>query len=165
MRHADGFAPLATALKEGPADLRFQAATSLAEIDPARAFELVVAALGDRDGEVVAAAAMSVGAIAKNDTAKRPAAAAALITKLDHANPGTRFDVADALAEVGDPSGRSALAAAVGDMDHAWDAVTALGELSAREELAKAVAAKDALMEARVLAAGKLLALGTDSEA
>ena len=53
IRHPDGFQPLADALASGPADLRFQAATSLAEIDPERAFDLVMAALGDNDGEVV----------------------------------------------------------------------------------------------------------------
>ena len=162
--HPDGFQPLAEALTEGPPDLRFQAATSLAEIDPARAFDLVVAALGDADGEVIGAAALSVGAIAKDDVTRRPAAVAALTAKLDHANPGTRFDVAYALAELADPAGRSALAAALGDIDRAWDAVSALGELKATDELAKAVATKDTPMEARVLAAGKLLALGVESD-
>jgi HEAT repeat protein len=163
--HADGFEPLVAALKDGPADLRFQAATSIAEIDPARAFEHVLAALDDRDQEVVGAAALSVGAIAKLDDTRRGRALPALTAKLDHANPGTRFDVAYALAELGDPGGRSALSAALADVDRAWDAVSALGELKATDELAKAVAARDAPLEARVLAAGKLLALEVDSEA
>lgn len=162
--HPDGFQPLADALKSGPADLRFQAATSLAEIDPARAFDLVMAALDDRDSEVVAAAALSVGAIAKNDDGKRAPAIAALSAKLEHTSPSTRFDVAYALAELGDPAGRSALTAALRDLDRAWDAVSALGELAAKDDLAKAVATRDTPMEARVLAAGKLLALGVDSE-
>jgi HEAT repeat protein len=162
--HPDGFEPLATALHEGPADLRFQAATSLAEIDPARAFDLVVAALADKDAEVVGAAALSVGAIAKTDDTKRAAAIAALTGTLEHADVGTRFDIAYALAELGDPAGRSALAAALGDVDRAWDAVSALGELEAADELGKAVASKTAPMEARVLAAGKLLGLGVASE-
>jgi len=162
--HPDGFQPLADALKDGPADLRFQAATSLAEIDPARAFDLVIAALGDKDAEVVAAAALSIGAIAKSNEGKRAPAIAALTGTLEHASPGTRFDVAYALAELGDPAGRSALAAALGDIDRAWDAVSALGELRAKEELAKAVTTRGTPMEARVLAAGRLLALGVDSE-
>ena len=162
--HPDGFQPLADALKDGPADLRFQAATSLAEIDPARAFDLVIAALADKDAEVVGAAALSVGAIAKLDETKRAPAIAALTGKLESTTAGTRFDVAYALAELGDPTGRSALTAALGDMDRAWDAVSALGELKAKEELAKAVATRTAPMEARVLAAGKLLALGVDSD-
>ncbi len=163
--HPDAFEPLAAALKEAPADLRFQAATSLAEIDPQRAFEPGLAALDDRDAEVVGAAALSVGAIAKEDDAKRAAAIAALTGKLDHGEVGTRFDVAYALAELADPGGRSALAAALADIDRAWDAVSALGEIKATDELAKAVAAKATPIEARVLAAGKLLALGVDSDA
>jgi HEAT repeat protein len=163
--HPDGFAPLAEALKDGPPDLRFQAATSLAEIDPARAFDLVLAALDDSDAEVVAAAALSVGAIGKQDEARRPAAAAALARKLDHANGATRFDVAYALAEIGDPTGRNALSAALVDVDRAWDAVSALAELGDAAELATAVRAKQVPMEARVLAAGKLLGLGQASRA
>jgi HEAT repeat protein len=162
--HPDGFEPLALALREGPADLRFQAATSLAEIDPARAFDHVMTALDDRDSEVVGAAALSVGAIAKDDGTKRSAAIAALTPKLEHADAGTRFDVAYALAELADPAGRSALSAALVDIDRAWDAVSALGELEATDELAKAVAARTTPVEARVLAAGKLLALGADSD-
>jgi HEAT repeat protein len=162
--HGDGFDPLATALKEGPADLRFQAATSLAEIDPARAFDHVLAALADKDSEVVGAAALSVGAIGKALEANRPRAIEALAAKLEHASPGTRFDVAYALAELGDPAGRAALSSSLSDIDRAWDAVSALGELKATDELAKATAANDTPMEARVLAAGKLLALGVDSE-
>jgi HEAT repeat protein len=162
--HPDGFEPLATAMKEGPADLRFQAATSLAEIDPARAFELVLAALDDRDNEVVGAAALSVGAIGKAIEANRSRALAALIAKLGHGNPSTRFDIAYALAELGDDAGRAALSAAISDMDRAWDAVSALGELEATDELAAALRSFDVPLEARVLAAGKLLALGVDSE-
>jgi HEAT repeat protein len=162
--HPDGFEPLATALKDGPADLRFQAATSLAEIDPARAFDLVLAALDDRDGEVIGAAALSVGAIAKDDATQKARAVPALTAKLDHTSPSTRFDVAYALAELGEAAGQDALAAAIGDQDRAWDAVSALGELKAEGELAKAVAARATPAEARVLAAGKLLAIA-DSEA
>lgn len=164
--HPDGFEPLATALKDGPADLRFQAATSLAEIDPARAFDLVLVALDDHDGEVIGAAALSVGAIAKDDAAKTARAVPALTAKLDHTAAGTRFDIAYALAELGDAGGKSALAAAVGDQDRAWDAVSALGELAEQDELAKAVATRTTPMEARVLAAGKLLAIrGADETA
>ena len=158
--HPDGFEPLAEALREGPPDLRFQAATSLAEIDPARAFELVLAALGDRDAEVVGAAALSVGAIAKQDADKRPRAVAALTDKLAHPEASTRFDVAYALAELADPTGRKELTAALPDLDRAWDAVSALAELKATDELARAITAKQTPGEARVLAAGRLLALG-----
>lgn len=158
--HPDGFQPLADALKDGPPDLRFQAATSLAEIDPARAFDLVLAALDDRDAQVVGAAALSVGAIAKLDPARRRTAIDALTPRLAQSDAGTRFDVAYALAELGDAGGRDTLSAALVDADRAWDAVGAFGELADRGELAKAVASKQTPMEARVVAAGKLLGLG-----
>jgi HEAT repeat protein len=154
--HPDGFAPLALALLEGPADLRFQAATSLAEIDQKRAYEPLVAALGDRDPQVVAAAALSLGAIAE------PRAIPLLVARLDHSDPATRFDVGYALAELGDPAGRAVLVAAVGDLERAWDAVTALGRLADTAALAAALANKRVPPEATVLAAGKLLELAPD---
>ncbi|NVB77572.1 MAG: HEAT repeat domain-containing protein [Kofleriaceae bacterium] len=158
--HPDGFEPLATALKDGPPDLRFQAATSLAEIEPVRAFDHVLAALDDRDGQVVGAAALSVGAIAKLDEALKPRALSALRAKIDHGDASARFDVAYALAELGDEGGRAVLAKAATDVERAWDANSALGELGATQELARAVSAKKTPPEARVLAAGRLLAAG-----
>lgn len=165
LRHPDGFEPLATALREGPADLRFQAATSIAEIDPIRAFDIVLAALADRDVQVVSAAALSLGAIGSSDDARRARAVAALANRLDHANPSTRFDVAYALAELGDGSGREVLSAMLGDVDRAWDAVSALAELRAADELARALESKQTPPEARVLAAGKLCELRGDAAA
>ncbi len=159
MRHADGFAPLVEALREGPADLRYQAATSLAEIDASRAFEPVLAALDDRDPQVVCAAALSLGAIAKDDADRKEIARGAIAKRLDDADAAARFDLAYALAELGDDRGRETLAGAVTHEDCAWDAVTALAELRATEELARAVGNKKTIAEARVLAAGKLLAL------
>jgi HEAT repeat protein len=164
LRAADGFDALATALNEGPADLRFQAATSLAEIDADRAFDPVMKALADRDPQVVGAAALSVGAIAKQDATKKARAIAALAPKLDHSNSATRFDVAYALAELGEGTGRDVLAKHFDDEDRAWDAVSALVELGAKEELAKAASGKTTHLEARVLAAGKLLALDASQE-
>ncbi|HUS27517.1 MAG TPA: HEAT repeat domain-containing protein, partial [Kofleriaceae bacterium] len=164
LRAAEGFEALETALREGPADLRFQAATSLAEIDQQRAFDPLLAALEDRDGQVVGAAALSVGAIAKEDAAKKQRALAALLEKLEHSNSNTRFDVAYALAELGNDSGRDVLAKYFADEDRAWDAVTALVEVSAKDELAKAAASKKTQPEARALAAGKLLALDASQE-
>lgn len=164
--HADGFEPLAEALRDGPADLRFQAATSLAEIDPVRAFEPVLAALGDKDPQVVGAAALALGAIAKDDAAKRERADAALAAKLTHADAGARFDVAYALAELGNSAGRATLEAAATDEGRAWDAVNALVELEATDELTRVVANRKAPQEARVLAAGRVLKLGvTDTSA
>lgn len=157
--HPDAIAPLVTALREGPADLRYQAATSLAEIDPARALEPALAALDDRDGQVVGAAALSLGAIGERDRAR---VVAALTAKLEHGEPGVRFEVAYALAELRDPAGRAQLAAAIGDGERAWDAVTALGWLRATDELRQAVTAKKMPQEAQVLAAGRLLAVESD---
>jgi HEAT repeat protein len=152
--HGEAFEPLAQALREGPADLRFQAATSLAEIDPVRAFEPIVAALDDDDPQVVAAAALSLGAIGD------PRAVPLLVERLDHGDPATRFDIAYALAEIGDARGREVLAAALGDRDRAWDAVTALTRLAAPDDaelLGRALISKATPPEAIVLAAGAIL--------
>jgi HEAT repeat protein len=169
---ADAFEPLATALREGAPDLRFQAATSLAEIDAVRAFDPLVAALADSDAQVVGAAALSVGAIAIADDHPelRPRAVDALLGQLAHADGGTRFDVAYALAELRSPAGRAHLAAALEDDDRAWDAVSALGWIAgddppAREALTKAVTHRKVPAEAAVLAAGSLLGLHTSHEA
>ncbi len=158
LRIADAFAPLAEALASGPADVRFQAATSLAEIDPARAFELIVAALADRDPQVVGAAALALGAIGE------ARAVDVLKPRLDHADSGARFDVAYALAELKDASGKDALAAALGDQERAWDAVTALAWIDAKEDLARALANKKTPHEAAVVAAGALVRLDHDAE-
>jgi HEAT repeat protein len=157
--HPDAFEPLAAALREGPADLRFQAATSLAEIDPVRALEPALAALADGDPQVVGAAALSLGAIGARDRAR---VVAALADSLAHTDVGARFDVAYALAELGDDRGRAVLAAALTDGERAWDAVTALGVLRAAAELRTAVLAKKVPQEAQVLAAGRLLAVEDD---
>ncbi len=164
--HADGFEPLAARLAKGPADLRFQAATSLAEIDSVRAFEPVLAALDDPDPQVIGAAALSLGAIAKSDPTRKERAIAALLTKTDHADASARFDIAYALAELGSDSGRATLEESCTDEDRAWDAVSALGEVRAVDELTRIVANKNSAAEARALAAGKLLSFGvTDTSA
>jgi len=160
------FDSLERCLRKGPPDLRFQAATSLAEIDPVRAFEPVLAALGDTDAQVAGAAALSLGAIAKSDAARKERAIAALLPKVDYSDAGARFDIAYALAELGSDAGRETLANACTDEERAWDAVSALGELRAVDELTRIVANKKAAQEGRALAAGKLLALGvTDTSA
>jgi HEAT repeat protein len=159
LRAADGFEPLADALRSGPADLRFQAATSLAEIDPQRAFPHVVSALGDRDAQVVGAAALSVGAIASVHGEHKAVAIAALGDKVDHADRGARFEVAYALAELDDARGTKILADGIPDAERSWDAVTALGRLRAESELMAALAHKKTTDEARTLAAGRVLAI------
>lgn len=151
---AEGFEALREALRGGPADLRFQAATSLAEIDAARAFEPVLAALDDADAKVAGAAAVSLGAMG-DARALDP-----LVAKLDHADAATRFDVGYALSELGDARGRSALIDGLNDIDRAWDAVTALARLATpddAEALGRALTNKRTPPEATVLAAGTLL--------
>jgi HEAT repeat protein len=158
--HADGFEPLAQVLRTGPADLRFQAATSLAEIDAARAFEPLAAALDDGDPQVVAAAALSLGAIGD------PRAVALLVARLDHGEAATRFDVAYALADLGDARGREVLVSALGDAERAWDAVTALTRLGTTDDaeaLGRALTAPSAPPEVTVLAAGAILKIAPDS--
>lgn len=163
LRAAAGFEPLLAALREGPADLRFQAATSLAEIDPARAFDPLLAALSDKDPQVASSAALALGVIPGrvDEPALATRARTALVEHLDHGDPSTRFDVAYALADLGDPAGRVVLSRALGDADRAWDAVTALAKLGAPadlDELAAALADRSVPTEATVLAAGRLLA-------
>jgi HEAT repeat protein len=164
--HLDGFEPLALALREGPADLRFQAATSLAEIDPKRSFDAIVAALRDQDPQVVGAAALALGAIPAAaddaDGALKTRARTALVEELDHPSEAARFDVAYALAELGDAAGRNVLVRALPDLDRAWDAVTALATLGTpadAEALGKALTDRRVPPEATVLAAGSILKL------
>ncbi|MDB4956422.1 MAG: domain containing protein [Myxococcales bacterium] len=152
--HPDGFAPLAEALKAGPPDLRFQAATSLAEIDRARAFDLLVAALADPDPQVIGAAALSLGATgdARAIDHLRP--------HLDGKDASARFDVAYALAELKDPAGRPVLAAALTELERAWDAVDALGWLGTRDDaeaLGRVLSDRKMPHEAQVSAAGNVL--------
>ena len=81
--------------REGPADLRFQAATSLAEIDPRARVR------ADCRG---ARRSRSPGRRRRRARARRDrrsrARSAALAGRLEHADPGARFDVAYALAEL-----------------------------------------------------------------
>ncbi|HTR54382.1 MAG TPA: HEAT repeat domain-containing protein [Kofleriaceae bacterium] len=161
---SDAFGPLADALRDGAPDLRFQAATSLAEVDPARAFAPLIAALADSDPQVVGAAALAVGAIAVELPEHADRARDVLRPLVEHGDAGTRFDVAYALAELREPAGRAVLAGSITDEARAWDAVTALGWLAARDELARAAFGKKVPHEAAVLAAGKLLALDPSHE-
>ncbi|MEO8702577.1 MAG: HEAT repeat domain-containing protein [Kofleriaceae bacterium] len=170
--HPDGYDPLAHALREGAPDLRFQAATSLAEIDPRRAFDALLAALHDKDSQVVGAAALALGAIPATaddaDGSLRQRARTALVEELDHPNDGTRFDVAYALAELGDSAGRNVLVRTLGDTDRAWDAVTALTGLGGPDDiaaLATALTNRATPPEATVYAAGSILRLGGNSDA
>jgi HEAT repeat protein len=154
--HPDAFEPLVDALAKGPPDLRFQAATSLVELDAKRSYDPVVKALADKDPQVVSAAALALGAIGEARAIEK------LVEQLDHPDANTRFDVSYALAELGDGRGRASLVRALGDIDRAWDAVTALGKLGTpddAEALGRSLTASSTPPEAIVLAAGKLLEL------
>jgi HEAT repeat protein len=85
---------------------------------------------------------------------------------INHREPATRFDAAYALAELGDPSGRSALAAGLSDTERAWDAVTALTRLGTTDDaevLGRALLGKHTPPEAIVLAAGAILKIAPAS--
>lgn len=121
---ASAFEPLASALVDGPPDVRFQAATSLAEIDAPRAAGPLLAALEDSDGEVVGAAAVALGAIGE----KR--AIEPLVALLDTwSRPETRFDIAYALADLGDTRAVDILGGFADHKQLGWDAIVALEKL------------------------------------
>ena len=125
------FADLARALTEGPADLRFQAATSLAEIDPDAAFAPLVAALADeRDGEVICALALALGAL--GDDRAGPELAAILDREPAVGPPQTRFDIAYALAELGNERAFAVLRQFVAHDTLGWDAVEGLVKLGGK---------------------------------
>ena len=69
--------------------------------------------------------ALSLGAI-EDKSAIEP-----LKKALDHKEAATRFDIAYALAELGDARGREYLVQGLSEQDRAWDAVTALAWLGA----------------------------------
>lgn len=159
LRHPSGFPALAQALRSGPADLRFQAATSLVEIDAIAAYDPLVFALGDADPQVIGAVALALGAIGDGR------AAGHLARLLDHGESAVRFDAAYALAQLGDRRARSRLVRALGDRERAWDAVCALedlGDAEAAPELATVVGDKRATPELAVRAAAAILALRPD---
>ena len=124
-------------------------------------------ALADRDPPVVGAAALALGAIGD----KR--AIAVLAPVIDHSDVGARFDVAYALAELGDAAGQGILVEGVSDAERSWDAITALATLGvtapapsaahAVEALGRALTNRKVPTEATVLAAGRLLAIAPES--
>jgi HEAT repeat protein len=121
---ASAFEPVARALAEGPPDVRFQAATSLAEIDAARAAGPLLTALADSDGEVVGAVAVALGAIGERR------AVAPLAALLDSwSRPETRFDIAYALADLGDARAVDTLGGFADHKQLGWDAIEALEKL------------------------------------
>lgn len=97
--------PLLRALQAAPPDVRFQAATSLAQLDPAAARAPLEQALHDPDAEVRAAAAAALGDIGDRQ------ASAALAGLLEDLHPQAAFEAACALARLGDRRGTSVLLA------------------------------------------------------
>lgn len=121
---ASAFEPVARALAEGTPDVRFQAATSLAELDAARAAGPLLTALADSDGEVVGAVAVALGAIGERR------AVAPLAALLDSwSRPETRFDIAYALADLGDVRAVETLGGFADHKQLGWDAIEALEKL------------------------------------
>lgn len=157
----DGFKPLLKALQEGPVDLRFQAATSLAELDADRAYLPLVAALADGDGEVLGAVALSLGAIGN------AACADQIVSLLDHSRRQTRLDAAYALAQFGDCRSLETLSAGLASQDEGWDAVGALHDLgeTSTSALANFVSGQTGEERVRVRAAGVLLELQEGKDA
>ncbi len=152
-----GFEALVRALRSGPPDLRFQAATSLAEIDAERAREPLIAALTDADSEVVGAAACALGAVG-DPLAIEPLAAALQASQVDK----TRFDVAYALADLGDARGAAVLRQLLVERDYAFDAVDALERIGDRDAAPALEAVLDRVLlglDIKLRAAGALLAL------
>ncbi len=162
LRAPAGFPPLVEALRQGPADLRFQAATSLVEIDPVAAYAPLVAAADDPDPQVVAAVALALGG---TGDARAPGLIARL---LEHADAGVRFDAAYALAQLDDRRGAAALREGLTDRNRDWDAVLALeklGDASAAPALAEVLTRRSATPEVQARAAGAVLALDPDGPA
>ncbi len=123
------FAAVAQALREGPPDVRFQAATSLVEIDPERARPALLPALDDDSGEVVSAVAMALSAIGEVSARDR------IAELLDEwtppkTRPEAHFDIAYALAYLGDARALDVLGGFVDDKARAWDAISALEQLA-----------------------------------
>jgi len=94
---------LLRALQSAPRDVRFQAATSLVQLDPESAVAPLRRALRDQDAEVRSAAASALGDLGDRESAP------ALARLLDDSHPGVRFDAAGSLARLGDRRGTQVL--------------------------------------------------------
>ncbi len=117
------FEPLLKALRSANADVRFQAALSLAEAAPEVAVDPLIEALLDSDAGVRGNAAAALGQIGD------PRAGDALARRLGDPSADARFEAAFALAALGDARGSDVLLAALDDRDRAHDAARALGRV------------------------------------
>jgi HEAT repeat protein len=115
---------LAEALSAGVPAVRFQAAASLAELDPVRAAPLLRAALTDEDPEVRASAAAGLAEVPPD-----PETRAALLPLLADLFAAPRFEGALALARLRDPRAAPVLIEFLGDRLRALDAAQALALL------------------------------------
>lgn len=95
---------LIEALAEGPADLRFQATTSLVQVAPERAAPALRAALDDPDPEVRGSAAAALGDLGDAGSAD------ALAAVLDDGTASVQIEAAVSLARLGDRRGTLVLA-------------------------------------------------------
>jgi HEAT repeat protein len=139
--------------------VRFQAASSLVEVDAGRAYTPLVQALGDEDAEVIGAAALGLGAIGDRR------AAGHLSRFLDHPRDETRFDAAYGLARLSDARAVAPLASFLEHPQHAWDAIEGLemtGSPAAAAALAPLLERRFVARRLRLRAAGALLALDAD---
>ncbi|HJZ88680.1 MAG TPA: HEAT repeat domain-containing protein [Polyangia bacterium] len=118
---ARAWQPLEVALREGPPEVRFQAAASLAELDAARAAPLLRPALSDSDPEVRANAAAGLG-----NAPPEPVTKDALALLLEDPHPEPRFEAAYALALHRDRRATEILASYLSDPERALDAAQAL---------------------------------------
>jgi HEAT repeat protein len=122
---ADGaWSALEGALREGPPEVRFQAAASLGELDVARAAPLLRVALSDEDAEVRANAACALGDAPRDDQTVE-----ALAGLLKDGKEEPRFEAAFALAVFGDRRATAVLAAFLRDDGRALDAARGLAML------------------------------------
>jgi HEAT repeat protein len=156
------FEPLERALGGEAPELRFQAATSIAEVDPERAREPLLRALAvEKDGEVLAALALALAAVGEQ-RAREPLAAL-----LHYPKAHTRFDIAYGLARLGDGRATPVLLTFLADGEHTWDAIEGLelcGDPRAVEPLAALLQRRFAPREYKLRAAAALLHSGADGE-
>jgi HEAT repeat protein len=126
---AEGALPaLCRALREGSPEVRFQAAASIAELDPAGAVPHLLEALRDQDPEVRGSAAAGLGEAPQDAPRAReiPDALAALLTD---AHPDPRFEAACVLSRLGDRRAVPVLHGFLSDPRLALDAAEALARV------------------------------------
>ena len=105
---------LTEALRSAPPDVRFQATTSLAQVNPKAALAPLRRALLDEDPEVRGSAIAALGDIGD------PGAARAVARLLDDGEKGIRVEAAVTLSRLGDRRGAGVLAAALTDRKHCY---------------------------------------------